>query len=99
MSEETKHNGIDVAYVANLARIDLTEKEVEKFQSQLDQIVGYVEKIGELDLSGIEPSTSVRSQVNVYRKDEVRESLTHEKAMANAPEELNGLFKVPKIIE
>ena len=99
MSEETKHNGIDVAYVANLARMDLTDKEVEKFQSQLDQIVGYVEKIGELDLSGIEHSTSVRSQVNVYRKDEVRESLAHDKAMANAPEELNGLFKVPKIVE
>ena len=99
MSEATKHNGIDVAYVADLARMDLTEKEVEKFQAQLDQIVGYVEKIGELDLSGVEPSTRMRSMINVYRKDEVRESLAHEKAMANAPEEFNGLFKVPKIVE
>ncbi len=99
MAEKTKHNVIDVAYVANLARINLTEKEIDKFQSQLDQIVGYVEKIGELDLSGIEPSNRKRSLVNVYRKDEVRESLAHEKAMANAPEELNGLFKVPKIVE
>jgi aspartyl-tRNA(Asn)/glutamyl-tRNA(Gln) amidotransferase subunit C len=99
MSEGIEHNGIDVAYVANLARMELTEKEIETFQSQLDQIIGYVEKIGELDLDGIEPSTRMRSLNNVYRKDEVRESLAHEKAMANAPEELNGLFKVPKIIE
>jgi aspartyl-tRNA(Asn)/glutamyl-tRNA(Gln) amidotransferase subunit C len=99
MSEGTEHNGIDVEYVANLAKIELTENEIEKFQSQLNQIVGYVEKIRELDLDGVEPSTRMRSLNNVYRKDEVRPSLAHEKAMANAPEELNGLFKVPKIME
>lgn len=98
MAEET-HKGIDVAYVANLARIKLTDDEIEKFQSQLDQIVGYVEKIGELDLQGVEPSTRMRSLNNVFRKDEVRPCLAHDVAMSNAPEELNGLFKVPKIVE
>lgn len=98
MAEE-KHNGIDVAYVANLARMSLTENEIEKFQSQLDQIIGYVEKLGELDLDGVEPSRIMRSLNNVYRKDELRDSLSHDKAMRNAPEALNGLFKVPKIVE
>ncbi len=90
---------IDVRYVANLARIKLSDEEVETFQGQLEQIVEYVEKIGELDVSGIEPTSHAHPVQNVFRKDAVTESLARADVMANAPEQTDEQFKVPKIVE
>jgi aspartyl-tRNA(Asn)/glutamyl-tRNA(Gln) amidotransferase subunit C len=89
----------DVHYVAHLARIALTPAEEEKFGAQLSQVLGYIEKLNQLDVSRIEPTAHAVPLVNVVRPDEVRPSLTNEEALRNAPAKANGLFLVPKIVE
>jgi len=89
----------DVKYVAHLARIALTPEEEQKLGEQLGQILGYVEKLEELDVSGVEPTAHAAPLVNVTRPDEVRPSLPHVEAMRNAPAQANDLFTVPKIVE
>ncbi len=92
----------DVRYVADLAHLDLTEDEVKKFLSQLDSILQYVQKLNELDTSGIEPMAQVTypgSENAAFRADEPRRTLTQDEALANAPEAGAGSFKVPRVIE
>lgn len=89
----------DVKYVANLARIALTEEEQAKFGAQLNHILGYIEKLRELNVDNVEPTAHAIPLVNVTRPDEIRPSLPHEEAMRNAPSKANGLFLVPKIVE
>jgi aspartyl-tRNA(Asn)/glutamyl-tRNA(Gln) amidotransferase subunit C len=89
----------DVQYVARLARIALTPAEEEKFGVQLSHVLGYIEKLNQLDVSGIEPTAHAVPMVNVVRPDEVRPSLTNQEALRNAPAKANGLFMVPKIVE
>ena len=95
----TPQSDFDVKYVANLARIQLAPDEEEKFGAQLKHILGYIEKLRELDVSKVEPTAHAVPLVNVTRKDEVRPSMPHEDAMRNAPSKANGLFLVPKIVE
>jgi aspartyl-tRNA(Asn)/glutamyl-tRNA(Gln) amidotransferase subunit C len=90
---------IDVNYVAHLARLELTAAEQEKFGAQLAHVLGYIEKLKELDVAGVEPTAHAMPLVNVARPDEARSGLTHEEAMRNAPVQSNGLFIVPKIVE
>ena len=90
---------IDVKYVAHLARLRLTPDEEEKFGAQLGQLLGYIEKLNELDVSQVEPTAHAVPMINVTRPDEVRPSMTHEEALRNAPASANGLFLVPKIVE
>ena len=90
---------IDVKYVAHLARLALTPDEEKKLGAQLDNILGYIEKLKELDVSGVEPTAHAVPMVNVTRADEIRPSLPHEEALRNAPTRANGLFIVPKIVE
>lgn len=90
---------IDVNYVAHLARINLSPEEAAKLGTQLGQILEYVKKLQELDVSPIEPTAHAVPLSNVTRPDEVRPSLDREKALRNAPAHANGLFMVPKIIE
>ena len=90
---------IDVAYVADLARLELTEEEKAVFQPQLEDIVKYVEKISEVDVSDVEPMMHGRTLVNAFREDEVRPSLDCGKALANAPARTGCEFLLPKIVE
>jgi aspartyl-tRNA(Asn)/glutamyl-tRNA(Gln) amidotransferase subunit C len=90
---------VDVKYVAHLARISLTPEEEQKFGAQLKNILGYIDKLSQLDVSKIEPTAHAVPLVNVFRKDEVRPSLSNEEALKNAPAKANGLFVVPKIVE
>lgn len=90
---------IDVKYVANLARIALAPEEERKLGAQLGQILGYIEKLGELDVSQVEPTAHAVPMVNVVRADEIRPSLPHEEALRNAPKQSGGLFIVPQIVE
>jgi len=90
---------IDIKYVAHLARIALTADEEKKLASQLGNILGYIEKLRELDVTNVEPTAHAVPMVNVTRADEVRESLPLDEAMRNAPAKANGLFIVPKIVE
>jgi len=90
---------IDVKYVAQLARLSLSPDEEEKLGAQLGQILGYIEKLNEVDISGVEPTAHAFPLVNVTRRDEVRPSMPLEEALRNAPAQANGLFIVPKIVE
>ena len=90
---------IDVKYVAHLARIALTPEEEKKLAAQLGGILGYIEKLKELDVTGVEPTAHAVPLVNVTRPDEVRPSLPHDKVLRNAPRQAGGLFIVPKIVE
>ncbi len=90
---------LDVKYVAHLARIALTPEEEEKFGAQLTHIMGYIDKLNQLDVTGIEPTAHAVPMVNVFRPDELRPSLTNEEALRNAPAKANGLFMTPKIVE
>lgn len=89
----------DVKYVANLARLSLTEAEEQKLGTQLDSILGYIEKLKEVDVSNVEPTAHAFPIVNVWRADEIKPGLTNEEALRNAPSKANGLFVVPKIVE
>lgn len=90
---------IDVQYVAHLARLHLSAEEEKKFAAQLGQILGYVEKLKELDISQVEPTAHAVPLVNVTRPDEVHHGLSHAEALRNAPAQTGGLFLVPKIVE
>jgi aspartyl-tRNA(Asn)/glutamyl-tRNA(Gln) amidotransferase subunit C len=90
---------IDVKYVAHLARISLSPDEEKKIGAQLGNILGYIEKLRELDVSAVEPTAHAVPLINVVRPDEVKPSLSTEDALRNAPAQANGLFLVPKIVE
>lgn len=97
MSETNQ--GMDVGYVAHLARIDLTDEETTLFQGQLDQVLHYVEQLNELDVSGVEPTAHAIPVFNVLRKDVPGTSLDHADIIANAPAATDGEIRVPKIID
>ena len=88
-----------VRKVAKLARLELSDAEVEEFTGQLSAILGYVEKMNELDTNGVEPLAHCLPISNVLREDCVRESLGTEKTLANAPQRDGDFFKVPKILD
>lgn len=90
---------IDVGHIAHLARLRLTEEEREIFGSQLSSILGYVEKLNELDASGVEPTSHVLEMKNISREDELRHSLPVDDALMNAPDRSGSFYRVPKIIE
>ena len=84
-----------VLHVAALARLELTDEEVERMASELSHVLDHIEKIRELDLDGVPPTSHVVDVVNALRPDEPQPSLTHEEALASAPEPLQGGFGVP----
>ena len=93
------NSDFDIKYVANLARIKLTSDQEDRLGSQLGDILGYVKKLEELDVSNVEPMAHAVPLHNVMRADQVQPSITNEEALANAPKKSNGLFVVPKIVE
>jgi len=88
----------EVRQVAHLARLEMNQDEIDSLTSQLDQILSYVDKLNELDTSGVIPTTHSLSLQNAFREDTVRPSLEQDHALANAPEENGEAFVVPKII-
>ena len=92
----------EVRYVADLANLSLSEAEVHKFQADLDEILGHVERLNEIDTTGVEPMAQVlyaAGDMTALRADRVRPPLGTDVALANAPESGGGYFKVPKVIE
>ena len=87
----------EVKHVAKLARLELTDNEVEKYSKQLGDILKYVEQMNEVDTTGIEPMPHAIPVYNVMREDVVKYEQTKEELMANAPYEEDGFFRVPKI--
>jgi aspartyl-tRNA(Asn)/glutamyl-tRNA(Gln) amidotransferase subunit C len=90
---------IDVKYVAHLARLSLGPEEEQRIGAQLAQVLTYIEKLNQLDVSNVEPTAHAVPLVNVTRPDEVQPSLSNHEALRNAPAKANGLFIVPKIVE
>lgn len=88
-----------VKHISHLARIGITEKEILRFQRELDEIVGYIDKLKTLDVGNVGPMTHVLPLKNIYREDKAKESLPIEKALKNAPQKRKDLFSVPRIIE
>ncbi len=88
----------EVLHVANLARLSLLPDEIELFTRQLNDILAYVEKLQELDTTGVEPLAHVIPVFNVFREDTVREGLDRETALSNAPVQEEGAFVVPRVI-
>jgi len=84
-----------VLHVAKLARLRLTDEEVERMASELSSILDHVERISSLDLEGVEPTSHVVELENVMRVDEPRPSLPRERALEQAPDPADGAFRVP----
>jgi aspartyl-tRNA(Asn)/glutamyl-tRNA(Gln) amidotransferase subunit C len=89
----------EVAHVAYLARLHFNEEEKEKFTTQLNKILEYMDQLAKLDTSRIEPTFHAVAQTNVFREDIVRPSISQELSLSNAPDRDRGFFRVPKIID
>ncbi len=88
----------EVEYIANLARLKLTQQEIENYTHQLNDILEYMEKLNELDTSEVKPLSHPVENINVFRDDEIVPSVSREDALKNAPDSTEEFFKVPKII-
>lgn len=92
------HSHIDVRYVANLARLELTDEEVATFQPQLEAILSHVEALSKLDVSGIEPTAHSGAVFGKMRDDVPHESLSQAAMLQNAPDQAQGQIRVPKVV-
>lgn len=90
---------LDVRYTAQLARLHLSEEEIAKFQTQLDHVIQYVEKLKEVDVANVEPTAHAIPVYNVFRRDEPRDWFDAAAALSNAPRQAGGLFSVTKVVE
>jgi len=88
-----------VKYVAHLARIELVPKELETLSQQLQEILGFIDKLKQVDIKDIPPTSHILPINNVLRDDSSAESLSNEKALENAPQRQGNFFGVPKVIE
>jgi aspartyl-tRNA(Asn)/glutamyl-tRNA(Gln) amidotransferase subunit C len=94
-----KAQKLDVKYVADLARLDLTEVEAVEFQEQLGRVLEHVGQLAALDLEGVEPTAHANPVFNVLAADQPVHGLDKKAALSNAPRQANGLFAVTKVIE
>ena len=88
----------EVLKIAKLARLKFQPEEIEKFQVELNDILGYIDMLNEVDTEEVVALIQVNSHVNNLREDEVRESLSVEKALSNAPDGEDGAIIVPKVV-
>jgi aspartyl-tRNA(Asn)/glutamyl-tRNA(Gln) amidotransferase subunit C len=88
-----------VEKVAHLARLELAEDEKEKMIDDMSKILGFMAKLNEIDTSGIEPLVYMTSETNVFRQDVIRQEITHQEALQNAPKHDENYFLVAKVIE
>ena len=90
---------LDVRYIAKLARLELSDAEVAKYQTQLSDVLTFVEALRRVDVSAVEPTAHASPVFNVFRQDEVQASFASKEALANAPRQANDLFVVTKVVE
>ncbi len=89
----------EIIKLGNLSRLEVKEDMMENTRNSLNDILGYVAELESLDLEGVAPMAHAVALTNVFRKDEVKPSLDHAAALQNAPEENDGYFKVPRVIQ
>ncbi len=92
-------HSIDVRYVANLARINLSEDEIERFGTQLEGVMEHIAKLSEVDVEGIEATSHATSVSNRVRQDAPQPGITSEAFLQNAPDQGNGQLRVPKVVD
>ena len=91
-------NREDVLKVAKLSMLEFKESEITTLQSELNDILEFVSKLDEANVEGVEPMTQVNPMINSFREDVIKESLTREEAIKNAPESIEGTFAVPRTV-
>ena len=90
---------IDIAYVANLARLEIAPERAAQLQKELESIVGYIAELGEVDVEGVEPTAHAAALSNVWREDVVREPADRTLLLANAPALMNeDVIRVPQVL-
>lgn len=89
----------EVKHVASLAKLEFTDKELQKFTGQMDEIINMVEQLGEVDTTDVPVTSTVTEEVNVMREDVAVKGTDRTLLMKNVPEEKDGLIKVPAIID
>jgi aspartyl-tRNA(Asn)/glutamyl-tRNA(Gln) amidotransferase subunit C len=89
----------EVEHVAHLARLEISGQEVDKFTSQLNDILLYIDKLNELDTAGVEPMSHAIAVTNSFREDKILDSIGTKTALANAPDARGEFFRVPKVID
>ena len=92
-------SSIDVKYVANLARLDLNEEEIQDFTDQLNDIISFVRQLESVDTTDIEPTSHASSVVDVIREDKLSKGMGNAAALKNAPDQSNQQFKVTRVVE
>lgn len=90
---------IDVQYVADLARIELSDAEKAEFQPQLERVLDYIRELEKLNVDAVEPTAHPNATLNVFRKDEPRPSMDKQTLLDNSPRHANGLIVVPRVLE
>ena len=96
---ESEANPMNIDYVSNLARIELSESEKEKFRGQLGDVLKYFEKLKEVDVDGVDPTAHAFPRFNVWDQDQVKEPFAVDQALQNAPQSRNDQILVPKVVE
>lgn len=89
----------EVRHIAKLSRLAMSEQEIDTYSVQLSNIIQYVEKLNELDTTGVEPTSHIIEMKNVLREDINRECLSPDEILSNAPDRKDNFYRVPKIIE
>ena len=89
----------DVEYVAALSTLYVSDEDKLELQKNLDEIIVHVEKLNELDTTGVEPTTYILEQKNILREDVVKQDLGRENLIQNAPQQEDGCFLVPRVVE
>ena len=89
---------VDVKKIAELARLEFSDSELENYTVEMNKILGYMEKLNELDTSNVEPLSHPIENSNVFRDDQIKKSTDREEALKNAPDNTSEHFKVPKVI-
>lgn len=90
---------INLRHIARLSRLHLTDEEIKFFETQVAQILSFVDKLKEVDVEGVEPTSHPLTLSNVFREDEPKPSIPIEEFLKNAPRAKGSFFEVPKIIE
>jgi aspartyl-tRNA(Asn)/glutamyl-tRNA(Gln) amidotransferase subunit C len=88
-----------VRHVAHLARLTVSDEEVARFADDLSAVLSYVEQLSELDTAGVSPTAYPLPLINVFREDEIRPSIDPDQALGNAPQRIQNMFRVPKVLD
>ncbi len=88
----------ELLHIAKLANLNLNEEEVNNYMGQLEEILNFAEVVNKAPIEGLEETIGANENYNVFRKDEIKQEITREELLQNAPEKQEGMFKIPKVI-